>query len=303
MNDDKLKEKTARGDSIFPLHVYSHIDTQGNYSVSDHWHNEIEVVYIEEGDLMFNIDMQHVKLTHGQCVFINSEQLHSIYAIDNKPSIHHSIVFDINILNSSIYNYYQNKYINPIIKKSLSFPLYLDTNYVLGNKTLNEILEIIDVYHRKSSGCELSIKGCLLKIVANLFEEDKFIKNDSAFLIPKDYKVRIIKKVLGFIDNNYTQKIYISELAAEANMNTQYFCRFFKSVTGKTAVTYINKYRIERAAKMLKTEDTKEMQVCFDVGFSNFSYFIKKFKEYNNCTPCQYKKKLGFRVFDDEKSN
>ncbi|GIM29124.1 AraC family transcriptional regulator [Clostridium polyendosporum] len=292
MKNNNLKENRTHGNSIFPLHVYSHIDTKGNYSVSHHWHNEIEIVYVEDGTLIFDIDMQSIKVTSGQCIFINSEQLHSVYEIASKPSIHHAIVFDLNILNSSIYDYYQNKYIEPILKGSLRFPLFLDSNSTGSNKTLREILEMIDTYHKKSAGCELSIKGSLLKIIANLAEEDKFIKNDATLLIPKDYKVQLIKKVLNFIHNNYTQKIYIDELAAEANMNTRYFCRFFKSVTGKTPVTYINEYRIEEAAKLLKTGDAKVMEVCFNVGFDNFSYFIKKFKEYKNCTPYQYKKIL-----------
>lgn len=290
MKDNNLKERRTHGNSIFPLHVYSHTDNKGNYFVSHHWHNEIEIIYVEKGELLFNVDMQPAKVTSGQCVFINSEQLHSIYAIYNKPSIHHAIVFDLNILNASIYDYYQNKYIDPILNKSLRFPLCLDLNSKYGNKTLHEILEIIDTYHKKGAGCELNIKGSLLKIIGNLYEENNFIGSTST--TPKYYKVQIIKKVFNFISNNYTHKIYIDELAAEANMNTRYFCRFFKSVTGKTPVTYINEYRIEQAAKMLKTQDAKVMEVCFNVGFDNFSYFIKKFKECKNCTPSQYQKSL-----------
>lgn len=147
--------------------------------------------------------MQTTKVTSGQCVFINSEQLHSIYALDDKTSIHHAIVFDLDILNSSIYDYYQNKYIDPILKKSLHFPFCIDLNSTCGN----EILEIIDTYHKKSTGYELSIKGSLLKIIANLYEEDKLI--GSTVLIPKYYKVQIIKKVFDFINNNYTHSIFL----------------------------------------------------------------------------------------------
>lgn len=290
MQNINLKEKTIHGSSMFPLNVYSHIDTKGNYSVYHHWHNEIEIIYVEEGSLLFNIDMQPIKITAGQCVFINSEQLHSAYSLDNKPSIHHAIVFDLNILNSSIYDYCQNKYIDPLLNKSLSFPLFLELNSICGNKALCEVLEIIDIYHKKNLGWELGIKASLLKIIANLAQEDKFLKDNTTLLIPKDYKVQLIKKVLNYIHNNYKKKIYIDKLADQANMNPQYFCRFFKSVTGKTPVNYINHYRIEQAAKLLQTKDVKITEICFNVGFNNFSYFIKKFKEYKNYTPSHYKK-------------
>lgn len=290
MNNSTLKEKKIHGNSMFPLIVYSCINSKGDHHVSYHWHSEFELIYVEKGELTCNIDMESIKLTSGQYIFINSEQLHSIHSIDNISSIHHAIVFDLNMLNSSIYDYCQNKYIDPLLKKSLRFPLNVDSKSTCGNKILQEILEIVDAYHRKSPGWELIIKASLLKIIANLAEEDKFLKNDSSLLVTKDYKVQVIKKTLKFIHDNYNQKIYIDELAAEANMNPQYFCRFFKSVTGKTPVTYINHYRIEEAAKTLKTGDAKVMEVCFNVGFENFSYFIKKFKEYKHCTPNEYKK-------------
>ncbi|MDP4146764.1 MAG: AraC family transcriptional regulator [Bacillota bacterium] len=289
MQNNSLKEKTVHGNAMFPLKVYSHFDPTSKYSVYYHWHEELEIIYVEEGELIFNIDMTPIKVTSGQCFFINSELLHSAHAIDNVASIHHAIVFDLNILSSSIYDYCQVKYIDPILKKSLRFPLFLDTKSVGGQKNIDEIREIINVYNKKNPGWELRVKASLLKIISHLAEEDNFIKDDTAILTPKDYKVDLIKKVLNFIHDNYNQKIYIEDLASEVNMNTEYFCRFFKSITGRTPVAYINHYRIEQAAKMLNTGDEKVMEVCFNVGFTNFSYFIKKFKEYKNCTPSQYR--------------
>jgi len=87
-------------------------------------------------------------------------------------------------------------------------------------------------------------------------------------------------------------KIYIEDLALEANMNVQYFCRFFKSVIGKTPVEYINSYRIEKATELLQTETLSISNIALSVGIDNFSYFVKQFKKYKNCTPSQYRKSL-----------
>ncbi|MDV3429170.1 MAG: helix-turn-helix domain-containing protein [Bacillota bacterium] len=51
----------------------------------------------------------------------------------------------------------------------------------------------------------------------------------------------------------------------------------------------MNYYRIEQASKILKTQDKKILDVSLQVGFENFSYFIKKFKEYKKCTPSRFK--------------
>ncbi|MEQ8153822.1 MAG: AraC family transcriptional regulator [Clostridiaceae bacterium] len=292
MEDITLKEKARHGNSMFPLNIYSIPDINGTYSLSHHWHNEIEIVYVEEGELIFQIDTQIMRLSQGECIFINSGQLHSAYASDNKASIHHAIVFDANMLSSSIYDYCQNKYIDPILNKSIRLPLYIDCQCSCGKKVLNEILEIIDAYTCKLNGWELAIKASLLKLISILAVEDKLLKKDIYHSVSKDYKVELIKKVLNFIHNNYRQKIYVHELAQEINLNTQYFCKLFKSVIGKTPVEYINHYRVEQAAKILQTGNSKIIETCYSVGFDNFSYFIKKFKEYKNCTPLQYKRNI-----------
>ncbi|WP_138990648.1 helix-turn-helix domain-containing protein [Clostridium arbusti] len=104
-----------------------------------------------------------------------------------------------------------------------------------------------------------------------------------------DYKMEQVKKAIAYIHENFTKKIYITELAKVVSMNPQYFCRFFKSMVNKTPIEYINNYRINRANKYLQSEDLSVMEVCLRVGFENPSYFIKLFKEQNNMTPLEYK--------------
>lgn len=285
-----LKEKRTHGTAMFPLHIYTQEDSLGKYNLSVHWHEEIELIYVEKGEILFHIDMNTIKVSAGQFIFINSEQLHGANAIDNIPSTHHAIVFDLNILGSSIYDYCQSKYIDPILQRSIEFPQLIDGTSIVGKKLILEMNDIIDAYKNNYIGWELSIKASLLKVISYLAQGDLFIKEDAAKLTSKDYKVQLVKKVLHYIYNHYQEKIYIEDLAKETNMNTQYFCRFFKSITGKTPIDYINHYRIEQAAKILQTENIKVMEVSLNVGFDNFSYFIKKFREIKKCSPSEYRK-------------
>ena len=43
-----LKETNFHGTPMFPLQIYSHKDKNGFYSVTAHWHEELEFLYIEE---------------------------------------------------------------------------------------------------------------------------------------------------------------------------------------------------------------------------------------------------------------
>jgi len=87
-------------------------------------------------------------------------------------------------------------------------------------------------------------------------------------------------------------KIYISDLAQLVNMSEDNLFKFFKTLTGKTPIGYINLYRIEMAEGLLRDNHIPLTEICFSVGFDNISYFIKTFKKYKNCTPKEYRKKL-----------
>lgn len=289
MDKDKFKESKVHGSTMFPLYVYTDEHINSKSSLYYHWHEEIEIIYAEKGEFLLNIDTASINVKEGDCCFINSESLHSAYGINNKDSVHHAIVFDLNILSSSIYDYCQSKFIDPLLNKQYLFPMYIRPEADCNIKIINQVKEIISSYTEKETGWELDIKSSLLKIISLMASNNKFIIKENLLISKDSYKIQLIKRVINYIHLNYHKKIYIEDMAKEINMNREYFCRFFKSVTGRTPVDYINYYRIEQAAKLINTQDKKILDVSLQVGFENFSYFIKKFKEYKKCTPSRFK--------------
>lgn len=282
-----LRETVDRGDAVIPFYIYHHCWSQ--YNLYLHWHNEFEIIYMEKGFTVFTVDTLPVKVSEGQCIIINSGQLHSAHCMNNEFSQHHALLFDLNFLAGMSSDYCHNKYIAPILREQYKLPLIVDEKSQWGSDIIREVREAIKIYDSKDLGWEIGIKASLYKILSFIARENKFLIEESSTPSFINYKINIIKKSLNYIQNNYTKKIYIEDLANEVNMNPQYFCRFFKKNIGKTPVDYINQFRIEQAVKIIKTEDKNISDICFEVGFDNFSYFIRKFKQYKNCTPNKYK--------------
>lgn len=282
-----LREIVDRGSSNIPFYVYTELCS--NYTLYLHWHNEIEMIYVEKGTVVYNVENIPLRVSGGQCIIINSGQLHSGQSINSEACLYHAVLVDLNFLKGPEEDYCQKKYISPLINGELKLPQIIDENTSWGRNTLREVKEVIELYGHKTPGWEMGIKASLYKMLAQLAMEDKLLENRISEESHLSYKIGIIKKSIDYIQNNYKNKIYISDLAGEVNMNSQYFCRFFKKNTGKTPVDFINQFRIEQAAKSIAEENKKISDICFESGFDNFSYFIKKFKEYKNCTPYKYK--------------
>lgn len=285
-----LRENKIHGDAMFPLYVYVNEEIREDKELHCHWHEEVEFIYIEQGEAIFNIDMEVIKASKGECILVNSESLHSGYSINKGKCSYKAIVFDLNFLSSAMYDLCQSKFIDPIINKTYKFPKLIKASSEGERKVIDEIRQIIKVYCIKNVGWELMIKASLLKIVALIAESSKLKGEEKDINNLKDYKIELIKKTIMYIQLNYNKKIYIENLASEINMNTYYFCRFFKKIMGKTPIEYLNHYRIEQAARIIKNEDRKIINVALDVGFENLSYFIKKFKQYKKCTPAKFRK-------------
>jgi AraC-like DNA-binding protein len=288
-----LKENSIHGTASFPLHVYSKV-REREYHVSLHWHEELEFIFVEDGEMEITINSDKLHVKKGQFILINSGDLHQVTSTG--PSVHHAIVFHPQILNFDYPDISQSSIINPISKGFLRFPSTAEIDANLMNFLTDKIKNIIAINELESELSALRIKIVLLEIILALYEKQLFGELQTSV----KEKQENIKKVITFIQDNYNSKILLEELASLLRMNKNYFSKYFHEAIGKTPITYINEYRCERAADLLKSSDLKVLDISFMVGFENFSYFIRKFKEHKRYSPAQYRKK--FNMMDISKN-
>ncbi len=113
-----------------------------------------------------------------------------------------------------------------------------------------------------TKGLSLELKEKLLA----LFNEEKVYRKN-------DISLQELSELLGATRHNTSQII-----------NEHFGLNFFE---------LINKYRIDEAKELLKTEKNKKINiidVAYEVGFNNKVTFNKSFKKYNKITPSEYVK-------------
>ena len=65
----------------------------------------------------------------------------------------------------------------------------------------------------------------------------------------------------------------------------------FKQRTGLSPIDYLIQVRLAEAEKLLAESNYTVSKIADYVGFHSPSYFSKSFKEVNDCTPSEYRKK------------
>lgn len=287
MKREELKENVVHGTVSFPLGSYEWNEEEKGI-VHLHWHEETEIMYLKEGSFILNINMKEYKVSSPSLVFINSGVIHSIESVGK--SRESALVFDLKMLSFEHFDASQYKIISPLIKKQIQFPhfIYVDDKIWNSVKELYEKISLEATYNKLSS--YMKAKGYLYELIGILYENNMFLYEDKLEEI-NGYNIENVKKVLSFIQDNYNNKITLEEAASVVGMNTQYFCRYFKKLLGKTLTEYINEVRVEKAVEYLIESDYKIIDVAVECGYDNIGYFIKRFKEIKGVSPSEYRKK------------
>ena len=76
-----------------------------------------------------------------------------------------------------------------------------------------------------------------------------------------------------------------------AKMSVPQFIKLFKKVAGTTFVSYVTHVRLARAVRLLKGSSLTIAEVASEVGFTDQSYFDRRFKKAFQRTPRDFRPK------------
>jgi AraC-like DNA-binding protein len=160
---------------------------------------------------------------------------------------------------------------------------YGKTKRKIGDKM--EVLEYQTDFQRL-----LSILNILNELGGS--QEVKLLNADG-FSLATDVKDNDrINIVFNHVKNNFKEEITLEEISSLVSMTIPSFCRYFKKLTNKTFVQFVNEYRLVHASKLLAEKPMSITEVCFECGFNNFSHFNKSFKAFTGQNPSEYRNEL-----------
>lgn len=96
-----------------------------------------------------------------------------------------------------------------------------------------------------------------------------------------------LRTIISYVNDHYTEKLSLEEVAHLAGFSREYFCRFFKQHMGITFLRYLNEVRISHAGRLLMTTDSSISEVMHESGFTNQTIFNRLFKEIYGMSPRQ----------------
>jgi len=97
---------------------------------------------------------------------------------------------------------------------------------------------------------------------------------------------------LTYINQNYYQPtLGLADVAKYIHTNTAYLSRVFKQEMGIGISEYINRLRMDQAARLLRETNTRIVSVAEKVGIEDARYFSSLFRRYMGTSPSLYRKR------------
>ncbi len=279
-------EAKAHTSAEFPYNTYLCSIPLDFSFVPTHWHEEMELIVIKKGCGRVSVDLTPAEVSAGDIIFVLPGQLHSIEQLHGQSMEYENIFFKpalLRTINQDLcYRDFLQPFFNGMVDASaLVTPKHPD--YARLNFCIQQIDELCDL---RPTGYQLAVKGLLFQLFFFLISSSHARK-----LNPKGKKfLDKIKLILSHIQENYARPISIKEVADICFYSESHFMKFFKDCMGVSFTHYLNDYRLQVAAGLLRETEYNILEIASAVGFENLSYFNRAFKKKYGLTPGQYRK-------------
>jgi AraC-like DNA-binding protein len=116
-------------------------------------------------------------------------------------------------------------------------------------------------------------------------------------MLPEGY--RQFSKVIAHVEDRYRTSLEVSELAQIACLSESQFRKRFVKLFKISPSRFINRIRVQTAAKLLLSSDDPIAEIALQCGFCDQSYFTRQFSRFFCLTPKRYRDRQGKRVMPD----
>ena len=260
-----LYEKVAPQENNFPLKFR----TYHSRAFLPHWHEHTELLYFFEGGGTVTLDGRQVTVHAGDLAVVNATEIHTFEAVGGQVGYHCVLVEP---------SFFSDTPTGRMTYESL----------IHDDAEVRECFRILaEEKARGGIGADMLQKGTLYRLFAHLCRSYAAAPPPTA---ERSLMLTRFNSVVQYVAGHYAEPITTRALAEMCYLSEGHFCRFFKAATGQSPLSYVNRYRVDRAALLLSRTDESITEVALATGFPDVNYFSRTFRRLRGCSPGEYRR-------------
>ena len=285
--DSARRELEKHGTETFPMTV-NHDDLWSfeGKNVPIHWHNDLEINLIREGEAVFQVYQKSYRVRTGEGFLLNRNVPHSCSSPGNEHVRYSTILVRPDFLYGDFGSDVERKCFQPFLQNSAIPCIYLAGFDENGKEILQKLNQVEEAFDRKRFCYGLNIKGLLCEAFAMILYGHR--QELTKFVPANLQELERLEKMLNYLNMHFTEVISLQDLADQVHLSREVCCRLFKKMTGKTITGYLEEYRVNKSFSLVQSGQYSMTQITEMVGFSNPSRFASAFRKRFGCNPGEY---------------
>lgn len=251
-----------------------------------HWHEELELGYIQEGiSKIVTVGAEYI-VHQGDGFFINSNVMNvKQNGLPGGKTVEINHIFHPVFLSGHFKSRFETKYLSPVINDRQIEVHILRKGHTISDQILHNLYRLKEL--QRNPNAEFQTRNILSDTWLLLVNE---LRENPGERVPAgtEQKDRL-RSMITYIHRHYAEKITLSEIAEVSGISEREASRCFRKNLGHSPVEYLIGYRLGESKKLLQKSDLTVAEISQQCGFSDSAYYGKAFRKAYGMTPGVYR--------------
>jgi len=272
---DQLQNKTDTGLQIKAFKAGD--ESQQNQSYGVHRDDHYIFFILKKGSGTLKVDFQDIVVTAGHIYYVLPSQIHSRVKGDQAEGWF--LAVDTSLIATNLRAVFENRL-------NLQLPCKLSKYELTQYENLLGLLQN-EFTQRKEDQYYLSIIHALVQsflgMAASNYNSLDTIENKHT------RSAEVARKFKNLLSTNIKAIKSPSAYASMLNISTGHLNEAIKGITGSTVSYWIKHEVISEAKRLLYHSDVDVKEIAHELGFSDYSYFIRSFRKVCGLSPLKFR--------------
>ena len=268
------KHQTIEYDNILPAKIELNERTVDRCRGEPHWHEEIQLIYLDEGSLNVTVGNRELQLSAGDMQLINPCEVHAV----NKGSAKYLSVHFSRVFVKSFFEPVES--FGYVLKEGSQerreMIFLMQKLLAVEQNTFDEYSALVK-YSLLLKMLRMLLTRCRTEKIVSVYGTDRSLDDD-------------VMAVKQYIEAHYRQKIMTADLKKLMHFDSSYVMTHFKRRMGMTIMSYTIKERTKHALDDYLTHDIPIGEAAKKNGFCHYNHFTKACHKYYGASPTEIKK-------------